>query len=171
MSGNLLRSFNHSTALKHYTSKLQTFSDLETIESYGFRGEALSSLCAVCSSVRITTCTEASKPRATRLEYDAIGKITSKARIAGTKGTTVTLTKIFEGRLPVRRLDLVKNCKREFAKCVSLLQAYGIIKLGVKIIVSNTLTSGYDNFTQLVFFSTKTDAFTQKTKQTIFNKR
>ena len=36
-----------AVALKHCTSKLRDFADLTTIDSFGFRGEALSSLCAL----------------------------------------------------------------------------------------------------------------------------
>jgi hypothetical protein len=41
-------------ALKYHTSKLQDYSDLLGVSSFGFRGEALSSLCAL-SNLSITT--------------------------------------------------------------------------------------------------------------------
>ncbi|KAK9324260.1 hypothetical protein V1517DRAFT_318184 [Lipomyces orientalis] len=138
-------------ALKHHTSKLRTFSDLGSVATYGFRGEALSSLCGASSSVQVTTCTAATSPRATKLEYDMHGRIASLSKVAGTKGTSVLITRLFDGKLPVRRIDLIKNTKREFAKCISLLQAYGVIKIGVRIVVSNVLSSGK----KTILFATK----------------
>ncbi|KAK9373723.1 uncharacterized protein V1513DRAFT_417428 [Lipomyces chichibuensis] len=138
-------------ALKHHTSKLRTFSDLSGVATYGFRGEALSSLCGVSSSVQITTCAAGASPCATKLEYDTHGRIVSSSKVAGTRGTSVLVTRLFDGKLPVRRIDFVKNFKREFAKCISLLQAYGIIKVGVRIVVSNVLSSGK----KTVLFATK----------------
>ncbi|KAK9462253.1 uncharacterized protein V1516DRAFT_308052 [Lipomyces oligophaga] len=129
------------TALKHHTSKIQDFCDLESVSTFGFRGEALSSLCAV-STVKITTCTASDLPRATRIEYDSAGKIKDRNRIAGIKGTSVTIGKLFEDRLPVRRLDLVKNSRREFGKCITILQAYGIISKNVRFLVVNLSGTG-----------------------------
>ncbi|KAK9467684.1 hypothetical protein V1512DRAFT_259811 [Lipomyces arxii] len=131
-----------SIALKHHTSKLRTFADLESVATFGFRGEALNSLCAVASSVLITTCTAATAPLATKLEYDFNGQLTGRTTLAGTVGTSVMVTKLFDGKLPVRRSELLKNAKREFAKCVTMLQAYGVIKTNVKIVLSNITASG-----------------------------
>ena len=46
--------------LKHYTSKIEEFEDLLNVQTFGFRGEALSSLCAL-SALSVTTCEKESK--------------------------------------------------------------------------------------------------------------
>lgn len=53
--------------LKHYTSKIEEFEDLLSVQTFGFRGEALSSLCAL-STLGVTTC-EKGNTIGWKLEY------------------------------------------------------------------------------------------------------
>lgn len=125
---------------KHHTSKLQTFENLTMVTTFGFRGEALASLCAL-ANVQVVTCTQADAPLATKLELDINGEIKSQVVSSGKKGTAITVSELFHS-LPVRRKDLQKNIKREFVKATALLQAYAVICLGVRITVSNVLAKG-----------------------------
>jgi DNA mismatch repair protein PMS2 len=40
-------------AQRYYTTKLATFEDLSSVESLGFRGEALNAICAISQSVSL----------------------------------------------------------------------------------------------------------------------
>ncbi|NXD69480.1 PMS2 endonuclease, partial [Eolophus roseicapillus] len=125
--------------LKHHTSKIQDFSDLIHVETFGFRGEALSSLCAL-SDVTIFTCHKSAKV-GTRLVFDHNGKITQKAPLPRPQGTTVNILQLFY-TLPVRHKEFQRNIKKEYAKMVQLLQAYCIVSKGVRINCTNQVGQG-----------------------------
>ncbi|XP_051856810.1 mismatch repair endonuclease PMS2 [Antechinus flavipes] len=125
--------------LKHYTSKIQDFSDLTHVETFGFRGEALSSLCAL-SDVMISTCHK-SATIGTRLVFDHNGKIVQKAPYPRPQGTTVSVQQLFS-TLPVRHKEFQRNIKKEFTKMVQVLQAYCIISTGIRINCTNQVGQG-----------------------------
>ncbi|CAK9200839.1 unnamed protein product [Sphagnum jensenii] len=120
--------------LKYHTSKISEFSDLQSLSSFGFRGEALSSLCAL-SNVSVTTRTK-EEAIGTRLDYDHSGAITSQQSVARAVGTTVAVAKLF-APLPVRHKEFTRNIRREYGRLLSILQAYALIAKGVRIVCTN----------------------------------
>ncbi|KAJ2799049.1 ATP-binding mismatch repair protein [Coemansia guatemalensis] len=125
---------------KHWTSKISSFEDLEGVETFGFRGEALSSLCAV-ANVTITTATRESAPMGVELEFDSNGELVSQKPMARERGTTVKLTGLF-AKWPVRQQDLKKNIRREYLRLVSLIEQYAVISDGVRLSLTNQTRGG-----------------------------
>ena len=150
------------TALKHYTSKLRNYDDLTSLQTFGFRGEALSSLCAL-SDVHIVTAREDEVPKGTRLDFETSGRLKGTQVVASQRGTTVAVEKIFRN-LPVRRQELERNIKREYGKVLSLLQAYACISTNVKFSVSNLMAKGK----KAIVFSTKSNCTTRENIANVF---
>lgn len=75
---------DHILALNHHTSKLTSLSSLTTLTSFGFRGEALSSLCALSESVVVTTATDSDgqKGVGVKLEMGKRGDVMKKSVVA-----------------------------------------------------------------------------------------
>lgn len=118
---------------------MKEFSDLEQIKTFGFRGEALSSLCAL-ADVSITT-RDSETGHGTRLVFDHDGSILKQTICARNVGTTVAVNDFFT-TLPVRRGEFLKNYKKDFAKMVQLIQEYCLVLTGAKIICTNQPLSG-----------------------------
>ncbi|KAE9460498.1 hypothetical protein C3L33_07609, partial [Rhododendron williamsianum] len=105
-------------ALKHHTSKLADFPDLQSLATFGFRGEALSSLCAL-GDLTVETRTK-NESVATHLTFDHSGLLVAESKIARQIGTTVTVKKLF-CNLPVRSKEFRRNIRKEYGKLISLL--------------------------------------------------
>ena len=91
--------------LRHATSKLRNIEDLYSIGTMGFRGEALSSICAVAEVCLITRTEEAEEGIILRLDH---GKVTERELIAAPCGTTMIVERLFEN-IPARMKFLKKD--------------------------------------------------------------
>ncbi|NXX17657.1 PMS1 protein, partial [Podargus strigoides] len=123
-------------AIKHYTSKISSSEDLERLTTYGFRGEALGSICCI-SEVLITTKT-ADDDFSVQYALDSNGHVTSKKPSPLWQGTTVTVLNLFKN-LPVRKqfYSTNKKCKEELKKIQDLLIAYGMINPDLRITLTH----------------------------------
>ncbi|XP_049629139.1 PMS1 protein homolog 1 [Suncus etruscus] len=121
-------------AVKYYTSKINSHEDLEKLTTYGFRGEALGSICSV-AEVLITTKTSADN-FSTQYVLDNSGHIISQKPSHHGQGTTVTVFKLFKN-LPVRKqfYSTAKKCKDEMKKILDLLMSYAVLKPELRIIL------------------------------------
>lgn len=143
-------------ALKHYTSKLSSYDDLSQLQTFGFRGEALSSLCAL-STFSVVTAQPHEVPRGNKLEFETSGKLKNTSFVAAQKGTIVSVENLF-ANLPVRQKELTKNIKREYGKVLGILHAYACISTNVKFVVKHAASKGRS----AVVFSTQDNATTRE---------
>lgn len=121
-------------AKPHYTSKILTDDDLKSLQTYGFRGEALASLSSV-SNLSILTKTKSEEVGMLyTLERD--GKIVATKPKPTTTGTIVTAANLFKN-LPVRKQfsSNTKKCKEELKRVEDLVMAYAIIRPSLRIIL------------------------------------
>ena len=125
-------------ARPHFTSKITSFGDLCDLRSYGFRGEALSSIAAIAHLRVSTLCSGDEDSAGRQYEFDQLGNSISFKHVAMSQGTTVSVTNLFKS-VPVRRqvLKSVRNCKEGLRKIEDLMLAFGIAHPQVRFILKH----------------------------------
>jgi DNA mismatch repair protein MutL len=111
--------------LSHATSKIRTASDIESVMTMGFRGEALPSIASV-SAFSLTTST--GEGAGTKVVTDGGGEATVSAA-SHPKGTTVLVDRLFYN-VPARRAFL-KSARAERAAITEVMTNLAIAHPGV----------------------------------------
>lgn len=110
----------------HATSKISTVGDLESLVSFGFRGEALSSISAV-SKITLITC-EKNTACGTKVTLQA-GHFLAQEDTASPVGTDILIADLFFN-VPARQKFLKKE-ETEWRQIVQLFQAFVLDYTGV----------------------------------------
>ncbi|CAL9730543.1 DNA mismatch repair protein Mlh1p [Monosporozyma unispora] len=109
------------------TSKLTSFEDLESIATYGFRGEALASISHIA---RVTVITKTKDDKCAWKVSFAEGKMTSEPKpVAGKDGTTILVEDLFYN-IP-SRLRALRSPNDEYNKILDVLGKYSIHSKGI----------------------------------------
>jgi len=107
--------------LPHATSKISSVDELDALETFGFRGEALASIAAVSKFKLVTRCVDAAE--AIQLTIDA-GNITKEEVVAANRGTDITIEDLFFN-VPARK-KFLKTEKTEWHAIQQLIYAYAL---------------------------------------------
>ncbi|KAJ3379929.1 DNA mismatch repair protein [Lobulomyces angularis] len=140
------------------TSKLRIYADLESIETHGFRGEALASISHV-AHVTVTTKTKES-PFAWKAFYSD-GKLVPGKKggseepkpCAGNNGTQILVEDLFYN--VDNRRKALKNVNDEYQKILDVLQRYAVHNAGISFTCKKQGAINVDLQTQNTFQKTE----------------
>lgn len=105
--------------MHHATSKIKSVADLEFVQTFGFRGEALSSIVAVA---RVTLSTrQAADEHGVMLKFDQ-GAMISDSIVSLVPGTDIEVEDLFY-TVPARK-KFLKSTETEWRQILLLVQAY-----------------------------------------------
>ncbi|KAI9338421.1 hypothetical protein BD770DRAFT_400670 [Pilaira anomala] len=133
-------------AKQHYTSKIKEFEDLEKVESYGFRGEAMHAICSISDKMTVVTKTK-NDVIAKQYDIDKEGSLINEkvTNTLANSGTIITIYKPFYN-LPVRRQLAQKNATNTMKKIQELLIKYALTHPKVRFSSTQTKdTAGVNN--------------------------
>ncbi|MBN1949191.1 MAG: DNA mismatch repair endonuclease MutL [Candidatus Cloacimonetes bacterium] len=107
---------------RHATSKIRTVSDIFTISSLGFRGEALPSIASVSDLKLITR--DRDSEIATQIEYSG-GRLIKISPASANPGTTITVAKLFHN-VPARK-KFLKSTPVEYKHILNFLHYQSLL--------------------------------------------
>ncbi len=111
---------------RHATSKIRSLEDLTAVKTFGFRGEALASIAAVCDFEIVSRAADAEVGSVVRVRHgEAIGRSTASAR----PGTRVTVTDLF-ANVPARR-KFLKSAAAEYSLAADTLRRIALAEPAV----------------------------------------
>lgn len=106
---------------RHATSKIRTIEDLYDTQSLGFRGEALSSICAVSQIEMVTMCED--DPYGIKIQA-AGGKIMKQSEVGAVRGTSINVKDLFFNT--PARLKFLKSNQAEGRSITELISILAI---------------------------------------------
>lgn len=112
------------SVLRHATSKISDFNDLDTLNTFGFRGEALYSIAAVSKM----TISSGNGKQARKIVIEG-GKFKSQSASPNIKGTTVEVRDLFYNFTP--RLNFLKSDNVERGHLLKVVEECALANLDV----------------------------------------
>ncbi len=122
-NGGGIKSSEIELALQRYaTSKIARISDLDSITTLGFRGEALPSIAAV-SDIEVVSCTTNNNPSGSYVSLKN-GIIVEQGRRGRSRGTTITVRDLLR-KVPAR-LKFLKSTNTENSHIANIVSQYAL---------------------------------------------
>ncbi|XP_040568852.1 PMS1 protein homolog 1 isoform X1 [Lepeophtheirus salmonis] len=122
----------------HYTSKIIGFNDLESLQTYGFRGEALHAILESSDELQILSRFRGASMGSSFL-FDSKGNIIKKCSQAIVSGTTITVTRLFS-KTPVRRERYTKSSamkKADLKDIETLILGFSLLHPHIRFLLSS----------------------------------
>ncbi|KAG1212169.1 hypothetical protein G6F68_004172 [Rhizopus microsporus] len=122
-------------AKPHSTSKIKSFQDLENIETFGFRGEALHSIRTMVKDMSLTTKTR-SDSVSKKYDIDSTGNLINEQSVTvfAETGTMITIQQPFIN-LPVRRQLAQKNAAAIAKRVQDVLVKYALAHPSIRFLL------------------------------------
>ncbi|XXQ67595.1 DNA mismatch repair endonuclease MutL [Neisseriaceae bacterium B1] len=130
---------------RHATSKIKNLSDLERVQSMGFRGEGLASIASISRLQLISRTESASHAMQIRAEDGKLGQVSAASHPVG---TTIEAAELFFNT-PARR-KFLKSENTEYAHCATMLERLALARPAVAFSLKHNGKTIFDYPTQSI---------------------